>query len=126
GPLGAVLGTPRATMPALAGNRAGMIVVAWAEPTGRIEAARWDGASWQPLPSPGTGSRPAVAVSPGGLFGVAWVDATGAIAGSRLVDGAWSRVAALPGHTVEGALAIAMPDDASIAAAFVDRGVEVR
>ncbi len=121
-PLGGTLGSGDAITPVLASPGP---VVAWADATTQtIEAARWTGAAWIPLPSPGAGRLPALAASPGGAIGIVWVDANDDLASARLVADTWQIAAApIAGSVVTEVPALAMPDDATLVAAFVDRGV---
>jgi hypothetical protein len=124
--LGPPLGTGSATSPSIAATEEGVVVVAWVEATnGTIEVARWDGAAWAALPSPGAGTGPAIAVSPTGAMGVAWVGAGGLLA-RRYGGSAW--VAAGTTATVSSVVsdvALVMPDDTTLIAAFVDRNGSV-
>jgi hypothetical protein len=91
-------------------------VVAWSESAGvgdpsgaTVQAARWDGAAWQVLPSPGAGQGAVVArPAAGGDPLVAWA-APGGIAVHRLAGDAWQAVGpVIPAVSSFGTPAIAL------------------
>ncbi|MDX2091099.1 MAG: Ig-like domain-containing protein [Kofleriaceae bacterium] len=124
--LGGPLGKGSASAPSIATTEAGHVIVAWVETsTATIEAARWDGAAWSSLPSPGAGARPAVATSPSGALGIAWVG-TGGLVARRYVGSTWVAAGtAAPVSSVVSDVALVMPDDTALVAAFVDRNGSV-
>jgi hypothetical protein len=122
--LGGALGTD-AVMPVIAVDADGRPIVAWQNIAMRIiEAARWNGAVWIALPSPGAGSFPVLASSPQGQVGIAWVNAAGDVAVAVLsAAGAWQTLANTPidATLVVGRPALAIPQTDSQVVAFIDQ-----
>ncbi|MGN6109760.1 MAG: hypothetical protein ACTHU0_31925, partial [Kofleriaceae bacterium] len=75
-PLGDALGAADASSPAIALGATGAPIAAWIE-AGAARAARWDGAAWIDLPSPGAGTRVALATPASGGEPVAAVFGAG-------------------------------------------------
>jgi hypothetical protein len=113
------LDTTHAITPVIAGSSP---VVAWADTsTQTIEAARWNGASWVSLPSPGGGTLPALAISPGGVVGVVWVDGANHLASARLVNDSWQVGSSIAATSIISEPSLAMPNDTTLVAGFIDR-----